>query len=209
MIKIYPFNYTIYIMLSFDQYQCEFRYFLDLLKESVKKREEELMVIYIQQGPEVLRAKVGAKTDESMRMVFDRLVFTDDVLMKCVMNFMPFFKSMVAENGPLVLRKIFAIESARYNPVFEKLFDLVAVANGALFDYAYRNRTELAARIMRGDGGEIRKMLCLTGRRYDALWGEILRMLIDCVCDSILADRMNKDGIQALMKLFEAARGDL
>jgi len=196
-------------MLRFDEYQSESGYFLDLLKAGVKDREEELIMTYIQQGPEVVRARAGVADDESWSLLFDRLVFADDVLVKCVSNFMPFFKGMVAEHGPIVIRKIFDIDDAKYDAVFEKLFDLIAVGGGALYDFVYRHREEFVLKIKRGDGGEIREVLCLGSKRYDVLWGEILRMLIDFVCDGLLADRMNEDGLKALAKLFGAARGEL
>lgn len=193
-------------MLNFDEYQSEAQYFLDLLKVGVADREEDLMVTYIQQGPEAVRAKVGVARDESWRDIFDRLVFNGDVLMKCVVNFMPFFKNMVVEHGPLVLRDIFDIREAKYDSVFERLFDLIAVSNGALYDYAYKNRVDLFSKIKRGEGDLVREALCLTGARYDALWSEILNMLVDAVCDQILEDRMKEDGLKVIVKLFEAVR---
>jgi hypothetical protein len=139
-------------------------------------------------------------------MVFDHLVFSGDVLARCVVSFMPFFKSMVVEHGPVVIREIFDIWDAKYDSVFEQLFDLIAVENRALNDYAYKNRLSFSNRIKGGEGSEVRKSLCLAGTRYDSIWEEILQMLIDSVCDSILLDRMNGDNIKALTMLLGTLR---
>jgi hypothetical protein len=61
-------------------------------------------------------------------------------------------------------------------------------------------------RIKGGEGSEVRKSLCLAGTRYDSIWEEILQMLIDSVCDSILLDRMNGDNIKALTMLLGTLR---
>jgi hypothetical protein len=172
----------------------------------VKDREEELITTFIQQGPEVLRARMGKTDDAEWKAVFDHLVFSGDALTKCVVSFMPFFKSMVMEHGPVVIREIFDIWDAKYDSVFERLFNLIAISNRALYDYAYINRHVFSKQVQSGEGGEVRKSLCLTGPRYATQWEEILQMLIDSVCDSILLDRMNQDNLKALAMLLGTLR---
>jgi hypothetical protein len=194
-------------MLRFDQYESEARFLLDLVKVGVKDREEELIITFIQQGPEVLRSKLGPMGDNDWRQIFDRLVFSGDVLNTCVKNFMPFFKSMIVEHGPGVLREIFDIWDAKYDSVFERLFDLVAVSNGALYDYVYKNRQAFVDMIKDGNCHSLRTCLFLTNSRYESLWKEILQMLCDAVCDTVLNERMSEDSVKALSVILGVLRG--
>jgi hypothetical protein len=194
-------------MLRFDEYQSEAGYFMEILKADVENREEELITVFIQQGPEAVRLRTGAVGDEQWRAVFDRLVLNGNALMRCVKSFMPFFVQMVVRHGPAVLREIFDIRNRKYDCVFEQLFDLVAVGNGALYDYVYMHRDALIEMIKRGDAGDLRKSLCPYSAKYDEVWEKILRMLLDAACDSVLEDKMNQDKIKVLEKVMEAARG--
>ena len=192
--------------MKFDQYENESQIHLDCLKEALRRREEEMLTVFIQQGPEVLRKNLKLVKDSDWELVFDHLVFSGEVLKKCVVNFMPFFKHMVLEHGPVVLRKIFDIDGKKYDPVFEKLFDLVAVSNGALYDYVYRNREMFAKRITAGRTKSLRKELCLEGAKYDPLWEEILGLLCEAVCTKAGSDRAYESGITAFSMMVNTFR---
>lgn len=193
--------------MRFDQYENESRIHLDCLKEALSRREEEMLTVFIQQGPEVLRSRLKLNSDRDWEMVFEHLVFSGDVLKKCVINFMPFFKHMVLEHGPVVLRKIFDIDGKKYDPVFEKLFDLVAVSHGALYDHVYKNRDSFARRITAGNTKSLRKDLCLDGTKYDSLWEEILGLLCEAVCTVVGDDRAYESGIKAFSMMVNSMRG--
>jgi hypothetical protein len=193
-------------MLRFDQYESEAKYLLDLVKEGVKDREEELIVTFIQQGPEALRSKLGPMGDTEWREIFDRLIFSGDILQKCVISFMPFFRSMVIKDGPGVLRELFDIWDAKYDTVFNGLFDIVAVRGGALYDYVYNNRSLFMDMIKHGNVERIRTCLFLNSPLYDSLWGEVLQMLCDSVCDKLLQERMSEDSVRALSLILRVIR---
>lgn len=192
--------------MRFDQYENESQIYLDSLKSALKRQEEDMLTVFIQQGPEVLRKKLNLVKDSDWLMVFDHLVFSADVLKKCVVNFMPFFKHMVVTHGPDVLRKIFDLEGEKYDPVFERLFDLVAVSHGALYDYAYANRNQLSKRILSGNAGDLRKELCLEGAKYAPLWEEILGLLSDAVCAKVEGDTAFENGIRAFSLMMNGLR---
>ena len=192
--------------MQFDQYENESRIHLDCLKEALGRREEAMLTVFIQQGPDVLRKQLKLVKDTDWELVFDHLVFSGEVLKKCVVNFMPFFKEMVLKHGPEVLRKIFDIDGKKYDPVFEKLFDLVAVSHGALYDYVYKNRLMFAKRITAGKTKGLRKELCLAGAKYDPLWEEVLGLLCEAVCTKAGDDRAYESGITAFSMMMNNLR---
>jgi hypothetical protein len=192
--------------MRFDQYENESRIYLDCLKEALSKQEEDMLTVFIQQGPEVLRKKLNLVKDSDWMLVFDHLVFSGEVLKKCVVNFMPFFKHMVITHGPAVLRKIFDIDGKKYDPVFEQLFDLVAVSHGALYDYVYNNREMFAKRITAGRTKSLRHELCLGGAKYDSLWEEVLGLLCEAVCTAADSDRAYESGLLAFSMMMNGLR---
>jgi hypothetical protein len=188
--------------MRFDQYYSEAKAYLDTFKLLLEKQEEYLMTTFIQQGPEVLRKNMGITTDSDWQLVFDRLVFADDILKKCVMNFMPFFKAMVAEHGPSVLRKIFEIDVAKYDSVFEKLMDLVSVSEGALYDHVFRNSEKFLELIRAGKADDLRKQLCLEGDKYESLWIEILELLYDSINSQIQSESLQDKNVELLLNML-------
>lgn len=192
--------------MRFDEYSSESKALLEGLRISVRQREESMLICFIQQGPEVLRRMAGVQTDADWQMVFDRLVFSGQVLKKCVVDFMPFFKHMVVEHGPFVLRKIFNIEASKYDRVFLELFELVAIANGGLYDYVYRNRYGIAQRIREGRAGDLRLELGLKNDKYNALWGEILGILSNSVCEHVNTETTLEKGLQTFSLMMNNVR---
>jgi|WetSurMetagenome_2_1015567.scaffolds.fasta_scaffold41442_3 hypothetical protein len=193
-------------MMRFDQYYNESNILLESLKASLTGREDLMMIVYVQQGPDVMRKQFGLNDDHDWKLAFDRLVFSRDVVKKCVVNFMPFFKHMVAEKGPMVLRAIFGIEDARYDRVFEQIFDLVAVSDGAIYDYVYENGAKLSARITAGNASGLRKELGLGNAKYDRLWEELLGIMCAQVCDGISTERAYVTGLDAFSLLMNGLR---
>jgi len=194
------------IQMRFDQYYNESGYLLDNLKDILAVREERLMTVFIQQGPEILKDQLGIRNDHDWKLVFDRLVFSKDVVRRCVVNFMPFFKMMVTEHGPQVLRTIFAIEDSRYDKVYEQVFDLVGVSDGAIHDYVYKNGDELAARVTNGQAGALRQEMGLESSKYDHLWAELLEMMHSRVCAGIENETNLERGLDAFSLMMSAMR---
>lgn len=190
-------------MRRFDQYYSEAQAYLDAFKMILNAQEEHLLTVFIQQGPEIVKAKLKINKDSDWQLVFDRLVFSGDVLKKCVMNFMPFFKAMVYEHGPQVLRTIFQIEAPKYDEVFGKLFDLVAVSEGALYDHVVRNSEAFVELIRSGKAGELRSKLCLDGDKYEKLWIDILELLFDSVNCQIQSEANIDRSLQLLAMLWD------
>lgn len=181
-------------MLSRTSYQkTQFQLRLDALLE---KKADTLMVLFIQEGPEALRQRIGATLDKHWNYIFDYLVFSEEVVNKCVNQFLPFFKNVVVEKGPLALRNIFQIEEAKYDTVFEKLIDFVGISHGALLDYVYLRRSDLSQKIFSGEGKSIRFELGLSSPKYDATWFSILEILQQAVCKQVEDESALEQGIR-------------
>jgi len=189
-------------MMRFDQYYSEAKAYLDTFKLLLQNQEEQMIVTFIQQGPSVLRKNMGVTSDADWQLVFDRLVFSDDVLKKCVMNFMPFFKAMVSEHGPSVLRRIFEIDAAKYDSVFEKLMGLVCVSEGALYDHVFRNSEKFLSLIKAGNADDLRKQLCLEGDKYESLWIEILELLYESINRQIQTESLQDKNEDFLLNIL-------
>jgi hypothetical protein len=192
--------------MRFDQHYNESQILLEGLKEEISGREDVMMTVFIQQGPEVLRKQFGLQDENTWKMVFDRLVFSKEVVKKCVVNFMPFFRSLVVENGPMALRRVFEIEAGKYDAVFEQIFDLVAVSDGAIYDYVYLNGGMLASKIKSGKADSLRKDMGMTGARYDRLWGDLLGIMCAEVCAQVETENSFDRGLRAFSLMMNGMR---
>ncbi len=180
--------------------------FSKALDKLLKQKGDKLMTIFIQEGPEALRKRLDVTLDKQGEYIFDYLVFSEDVLKRCVLNFMPFFKQLVAEKGPFALRVVFAIEDAKYDEIFAKVFDLVGIGEGALYDYIYEHKLALLQKITTGKAKNLRRELALDSFKYDVLWQEILGILQEAFCNKVYDEKMFDNGIQAFVMMMNSVR---
>lgn len=180
---------------------------LEILKRAVQAREEIVVEGFVQLGPDELRKALDIQQKEDWSRFFDYLVLNRDVVKHCVRKYMKFFSNVVAEKGPRALRRIFKIEDAKYDEVFEEIFDLVAVSHGSLFKYVENNRFEFVMIIRQGHADNLRRGLCLDKKRYESLWFEILEYLMGSVCETYYDERAVEAGLQAFTLLMNNLRG--
>ena len=186
------------MFMRFDQYQSEEQALKEIVVESLRGHEDKLMNIFIMLGPDALRQQLRIKNDFVWSVVFDHLVFSKEVLRRCVLQFLPFFKNLVMTKGPFAVRAVLGIEDKMYDPVFETLFDFVAVSHGALFEYVYDNTQQFMDMIREGQGQQIRSMLCLDQPKYDYLWSDVLDFLIDSFSRRVAAKQMVEHQLQLI-----------
>ena len=184
-------------------HQSEFEMTLGLL---LKKKADKLMTLFIQEGPEALRQKIGAQSDKHWEYIFNYLIFSEEVLYKCVVQFLPFFKNVVSEKGLVALRAIFHIENAKYDVVFEKLVDFIGISHEALLDYVYIHRAELSQKIFCGQGSIIRHELGLSNNKYSETWYRVLEILQEAVCQHVDEESSLEKGIQAFDVMMNGLR---
>ncbi|MFC1750650.1 hypothetical protein ACFL2V_17795 [Pseudomonadota bacterium] len=192
-------------MNSGKQYS-ENQVLMEALKKALNGREEDLMQLYIQEGPQALKEKLNIRGEGDFRAFFDYLVLRTDALKNCALQYMPFFKNLVEEKGPGAIRETFGIEGEQYDDAFKKIFELVCICEGALYDYIYKNKNALTKRVLEGKGSEIRKELCLEDKDYSRLWMEILEILQDAVCDKVMEESQIEHGLDAFSTLMNTFR---
>ncbi len=179
---------------------------LDELKAALQRHEECLMQVFVKEGPQAVRDYLCVKGDVDWKLVFDYLVKRKKVLEVCALDYLPFFKDLVVKHGPEILKSLFKIEGKEYEKEYERLFDMIAVSHGAIYQYAYGKRSQLVERIMGGEAKSIRKELCIYEKKYDALWFEVLELLRGCVCEKVVDDVMYERGLNAFSLLMTAIR---
>jgi|GEM_PF-948749 len=179
---------------------------LTSLRQELDAREIQLMQTFIQEGPVALRAKLGVDSDVVWLQIFDRMIFQKGVVKHCVLQFLPFFKHLVNEHGPLMLRTVFQIESAKYDSVFEHIFDFVAVAHNSLYEHVYQNRHDYAQLIRKGEAKNLRTKLCVEAKRYDGLWQELLEVLMRATCEELYSESTFERGLQAFSLIMNQVR---
>lgn len=180
--------------------------FTSALYAVLKQKADRLMKMFIEEGPHALRKKLRITVDKHWQYVFDYLVFSEEVLKKCVVQYMPYFKNLVSEQGPLALRTVFEITDEKYDEVYEKLFDIIAISHGALYDHVYRKKEEYVRKIMSGEAKDIRKSLCPDIAKYDALWGELLEILQSAVCTNVYPEHTFEQGIRIFTSMMNTLR---
>ena len=179
---------------------------MESLKKALQGREDELMRIFIQEGPEEMRKRLKIRGEGDWQMIFNYMVLRTDALKNCVLEFMPFFKNLVEEKGPIALREIFNLQKSEYDPAFQKIFRIVCICEGAIFHYIRRNKQALTQKILDGKGGEIRAELCLESHEYSRLWMDILDILKENVCSRIATETQVEHGLQAFSMLMNSLR---
>lgn len=180
---------------------------LEILKRAIHNREEVALEGFVQLGPDELRKALDIEHNEDWGRFFDHLVLNRGVVKHCVRKYLKFFTDVVADKGPMALRRIFKIEDAQYDGVFEEIFDLVAVSKGALFQYVQENRFEFVMIIRQGHADNLRKGLCLDKKRYESVWFEILEYLMGTVCETYYDERAVETGLQVFTLLMNNLRG--
>jgi hypothetical protein len=179
---------------------------LSSLSQELDACEIQLMETFIQEGPESLRRKLGISTNTVWDQVFDRLIFQKGVVKHCVLRFLPYFKHLVSEHGPYVLRSVFGIEARKYDQVFENIFDLVAVGHSSLYDHVYQNRHKFAQSIRKGNAKNLRSQLCIEAKRYDGLWQELLEVLMKATCEELYSESTFDRGLAAFSMIMNQTR---
>lgn len=179
---------------------------LSTLRLELDAREVQLMETFIQEGPDSLRQKLGISTDAVWMQIFDRLIFQKGVVKHCVLKFLPYFKHLVSEHGPAVLRSVFGIENRKYDQIFEHVFDFVAVGHNALYDHVYQNRHDYAQLIRKGDAKNLRSKLCVEAKRYDGLWQELLEILMKATCEELYSESVYDRGLTAFSMIMNQTR---
>lgn len=178
---------------------------LSELKAIVEKRERLMAEEFYNYGPDYLKAKIESLGGD-FRKIYDSLIYRQNILKNIVLAHMDTFVDMVSKKGPNYMRQVFSIEDARYDDVFEDLFDIVAVSGGGLFEYLKRRESHLTASLKEGGAVMLRQDLGMVSSKYDELWLEIIGQLLQSFCVSYDDERVIDTGIRSFVGMFNSGR---
>ena len=68
------------------------------------------------------------------------------------------------------------------------------------------NKELIAGKILSGESSNLRSDLCIAERKYDGLWGEILDLLQNAVCQNVYDEKICEDGLMALTMFLNTLR---
>ena len=189
-------------MLRFDQYASEEEAYKDILLKALAGHEDEVMAIFLKEGPETLKKQLRLLRDDHWNTVFDYLVFERGLLKICVLHFRDFFQNLVIEKGPEAIRAVLGIEDKLYDTVFEQLFELIALCDGTLFAFVKKNQSTFLDLIKKGKGGYLRKKLCLEDGKYQNTWGKIVAILHENLGQQLIDENLLEKGIGSFVFLM-------
>ncbi len=194
------------MIISFNFSHLSPSHFKEKLDYFLHKKADKLIRIFIESGPDALKETLGISDDEQWTYIFDYLIFSKDVIRKCVERFKPFFIASVREKGPMILRYIFRIEEAKYDAVFQTLQDAIGIEEGALYDFIFIHRRVLARLIMKGDAHFLRQELGLLDRKYEEMWQQTLSILQEAVCTHVYDASLVERGLQTFDMIMNTNR---
>lgn len=176
-----------------------------LVQRYALERESGLIDSYIQHGPTVLQIKLGL-SDEEWEVIFDYLVFEHNLLYKAVVFSTDFFIEEYVKYGAFHVREILNIEEAKYDRVWEMLFDFIAISNDALYYHFTENREKYLHGFQVRGGDYLRKVLCIKKEKYDKQWEKILSALHAGFCESTFDDMNFDHALKGFMDMINLMR---
>lgn len=179
---------------------------LEILKKAVQNREAVVVEGFVQLGPDELRKALEIEDGERWQEAFDYMVLNQGVMKHCVRKYMDFFHGFMVDRGPLAIRTAFNIEDAKYDSVFEEIFDLVAIGKGALYDHVQKNMHVYVMTVRDGKADNLRVELGLGAKRYQKVWEELLGQFMNAVCDDLYDQRQVEQGIFLFDALMNSLR---
>ncbi|MBL4694787.1 hypothetical protein JKY72_05460 [Candidatus Gracilibacteria bacterium] len=176
-----------------------------LILSHVMGKEAQLVEKIIVDGPSSVKAEL-ALNDEQWIVVFDHLVFDQNLLYKVVNHSMDFFKEKYIKHGMTHVREVLDVVDEKYDVVVELIFDQIAIVNDGLKFHVLEHRDRYVM-AFRSRGGEfIKKVLGLHKEKYEESWAEVLDVLLHAVCDSMFSEQTYEHGLRAFSLLMNGMR---
>jgi hypothetical protein len=176
-----------------------------LIDRLVKGKEDSLIESYIVDGPSKLRAKIEVSAEE-WSVFFDYLVFEENLLYKCVVANSDFFVDIYIKFGSTHVREVLDIEDAKYDVIWEMLFDFIAIANEGLYYHAVEHRDKYMTAMKARGSDFVRKVLGVSKGKYEENWAKVLDFLLNAVCDAIFSESTYEHGLQAFAMMMNGVR---
>lgn len=176
-----------------------------LIERYVRGREAKLIDRYIADGPTSLKEKMEL-SDEQWKVIFDHLVFEQNLLYKTVVQAKDFFLDNYIKHGMAHVREIMNAVDDSYNLPLEIVFDFLAIANDGLYYHVLQNRDRYMIAFRARGGDFVRKVLGIWKEKYEENWARILDLLLHSVCDDIFDERNFDEGLKAFSLMMNSTR---
>jgi hypothetical protein len=176
-----------------------------LIERYVRGREAKLIDRYITDGPTALKEELGL-SDEQWKVIFDYLVFEQNLLYKTVVQAKDFFLDNYVNHGMAHVREIMDVVDDAYNLPLEIVFDFLAISNDGLYYHVLQNRDRYMIAFRARGGDFVRKVLGVWKEKYEENWAKILDLLLHSVCNDIFDERNFDSGLKAFSAMMNVSR---
>ena len=175
------------------------------IREYVCGQETELIESYLENGP-ISTREMFAFTEGQWELVFDYLVFTHNLLFKCIVRNADFFVQQYVEHGMAHLRDMFGVCDMKYDEIWRVVFDFVAIANDGIYMHVLHHRDRYTLAMKARDKAFVRKVLGLWGEQYDESWARILDVLLNSAADAIFSETTYERGLERFSHIINGSR---
>jgi len=176
-----------------------------VLERFVKGKEDEFIRKYIILGPSKMKEEISV-TDEEFDVVFDYLVFENNLLYKCVVANIDFFLDQYVRHGMAHLRDMLGVLDEKYDRVCEVIFDFLVISNDGLLLHVMEHRDKYLDSLNEYGSEFVRKVLGVSNVKYSENWEKVLDFLLKSVVKNIVSKKTFDQGITAFTMIYNGSR---
>lgn len=176
-----------------------------VIERFAKDKEDELIRKYIVLGPLKLKEEISLN-EEEFKVVFDYLVFENNLLYKCVVANTDFFLDQYVRYGMAHLRDMLGVLDEQYDRVCEVIFDFLVISNDGLLLHVIEHREKYLDSLHEYGSDFVRKILGIAGAKYCENWEKVLDFLLQSVVKNIVSEKTFEQGINAFTMIYNGAR---
>ncbi|PIZ75180.1 hypothetical protein COY05_04820 [Candidatus Peregrinibacteria bacterium CG_4_10_14_0_2_um_filter_38_24] len=176
-----------------------------VIERFAKGQEDELIRKYIILGPSKMKEEVFL-TDEEFEVVFDYLVFENNLLYKCVVANVDFFLDQYVRHGMAHLRDMLGVLNEKYDAICEVIFDFLVISHDGLLLHVIEHRGKYLDSLNEYGSEFVRKVLGVSGAKYSENWEKVLDFLLKSVVKNIVSEKTFEQGIDAFTMIYNGSR---
>ena len=176
-----------------------------LIERYVIDRETDLINSYIVDGPTVMREKL-AVDDNEWEIIFDHLVFQNNLLFRAVIKNIDFFQDLYVKHGMSHIRETMEVLDEKYDPMVTLIFDFLAVAHGGIAFHVVEHRERYVEGLWKHGGDFVRKVLYLNEEKYEESWAKVLDILLHATCEDICDKYAFDNALKAFSSMANSMR---
>lgn len=176
-----------------------------ILYKYVFGKEKNLIESYIVDGPKAIQEKFDI-SDEHWKVVFNHLVFVENVLYKCVIQNFEFFTQEYIKHGMAHVRDMLDVVDESYDGAWIVVFDLIVISCDGISYHVMEHRDRYVDALMEHGSDFIRKILGISHERYEETWAKSLDILLNAACEKNFDMNRFDHAIKAFSYLYSNTR---